>query len=218
VAGYDKADNAGIVSGSVHRQGGTLRMRAVTLGWVIRWAFNLQQYEITGPDWLAWRSDNKMPRYDLEAKSEATTAAEVRVMLQHLLATRFALKTHYEDKPAEVLVVKSGPPTKLSFIDGDADPVYSLSGTTLRIKSSTMRELCDDLSLGLHLAVLDESGLGDRKFDATVRILAEGKSTDDWASAIVAGLRKDLGMVVTRSKAPIHVLVVDSVLKVPVAN
>jgi uncharacterized protein (TIGR03435 family) len=209
-------DNRGILTGSVKRQGGTLYMRGLTLGWAIRWAYDLQQYELAGPDWIQWRADNQMPRYDIEGKSgTATTAAEVRPMLQGLLAERFGLKSHYEDRPMDVLVVKAGAIT--SFVDG-GEPTFTLKGTVLEIRSATMRELCDDLSLGLHIPLIDETGFGEKRFDASVRILAEGKSLDEWISATVAGLHKDLGVTVSKAKMPIKVMVVDAINKTPTSN
>jgi len=66
-------------------------------------------------------------------------------MLQRLLAGRFGLKSHYEDRPMGVLVVKAG--AIKSFVDG-GEPTFALKGTVLEIRSATMREVCDDAHSG----------------------------------------------------------------------
>jgi uncharacterized protein (TIGR03435 family) len=56
---------------------------------------------VGGPEWI--RND----RFDIEAvKDPTTTLAQVAPMMAHLLATRFALRTHIEQRPVDVYVLK----------------------------------------------------------------------------------------------------------------
>src|SRR5208337_3976872 len=68
-------------------------------------AYGLQDYQISGPDWL--RSE----RYDIAAKAAgATTGDQAKLMLQTLLAQRFQLTLHRETKdlPVYALVPAKG--------------------------------------------------------------------------------------------------------------
>jgi len=68
-------------------------------------AFNVKQYQISGPDWLATE------RFDIVAKlPDGAPRDQVRPMLQALLVDRFQMKTHHEtrDFPVYALVVAKG--------------------------------------------------------------------------------------------------------------
>ena len=84
-----------------------LTMRNIDLSEMIQWAYKLQHYQLTGPSSLAGL------RYDLRAKSSDHVAeSTLRLMLQDLLATRFKLQLHREQKTTsvyELVVTKGGP-------------------------------------------------------------------------------------------------------------
>src|SRR3954463_16355618 len=64
----------------------TLHMRDVTIDTCIKWAYDVQEAQVTGPDSL--RSE----RYDIQAKADApTTDEQMRLMLRQVLAERFKL-------------------------------------------------------------------------------------------------------------------------------
>jgi uncharacterized protein (TIGR03435 family) len=95
---------------------GQVSMRQFALKDELAVAFNLKQYQISGPDWLATQ------KYDIVAKlPDGAPRDQVRAMLQALLADRFQMKTHHEtrDFPVYALVVsKSG----LKMNELPADP------------------------------------------------------------------------------------------------
>src|SRR5579871_4759775 len=67
----------------------TLNLRNVTLSSAIQWAYNVKYFQVSGPGWI----DDK--RYEISAKSAKPAGeAEMRAMLQALLADRFKLKVH----------------------------------------------------------------------------------------------------------------------------
>ncbi len=75
--------------------GGHFRYPLTTLQALIGRAYDLQSYRILdGPSWIASN------RYDVEAKSgdPDPSAADVRFMMQSLLADRFQLKVHTETR------------------------------------------------------------------------------------------------------------------------
>src|ERR1035438_1537301 len=71
----------------------TLTAQGVTLRDCIRWAWNINEYQVTGPDWIG------SERYDITGKSaNSATQEEFRSMMQTLLAERFGLQFHRENK------------------------------------------------------------------------------------------------------------------------
>jgi uncharacterized protein (TIGR03435 family) len=83
-----------------------------TLKALIMTAYDVKNYQVSGPDWL----DNQ--RFDIVAKvPPGATKEQVQVMWQKLLAQRFGLKTHRETRSIpvyEIVVAKGGPKFKES--------------------------------------------------------------------------------------------------------
>ncbi len=94
---------------------GMLNYSNVSLRDIIRIAYSVKEYQISGPDWL------NSQRFDIVAKLPAGASNDDKpLMLQSLLAERFKLALHREKKelPAYALVVaKNGPKLK------DAEPI-----------------------------------------------------------------------------------------------
>src|SRR5215813_1735545 len=102
---------------------GTVVLRGDPLKIVLMQAFKVKTYQIAGPSWLdedCFEIVAKMP--------EGATADQVPAMLQALLAERFKLAAHKEDRPRPVyalVVDKGGPKFKeanLSFRRGALQP------------------------------------------------------------------------------------------------
>jgi uncharacterized protein (TIGR03435 family) len=79
----------------------------VTLEDLIVAAYKVKPYQVSGPDWI------KLDRYDIQAKlPDAATPEQVPQMLQKLLAERFQLGIHREQRELpvyELTVGKKGP-------------------------------------------------------------------------------------------------------------
>jgi uncharacterized protein (TIGR03435 family) len=90
----------------------------VSLKDIIRQAYGVHDYQISGPDWM------NSARFDIVAKvPEGAPKDQVPMMWQTLLAERFKLQIHRETKelPMYALVVgKNGPKMKESEIDPNA--------------------------------------------------------------------------------------------------
>src|SRR5579863_7366822 len=81
----------------VNAMPGSLNMRNVSLSTCIQWAYNVQEPMVTGPGWMA------NDRYDVVAKAGgAVKEDQLRPMLQTLLAERFKLAVHREEKVMSV--------------------------------------------------------------------------------------------------------------------
>src|ERR1700688_1026191 len=60
---------------------GSLNMRNVSLSSAVQWAFDVREFQVSGPDWLATE------RYDIVAKAAGPApAVQLRTMLRTLLA------------------------------------------------------------------------------------------------------------------------------------
>ena len=91
---------------------GQMTFNNVSLAQMIQRAYDMQSYQISGPDWMS------SARFDMAAKVPVgATKAQSNVMLQHLLADRFKLILHHSTKESSVyalLVAKGGPKLKES--------------------------------------------------------------------------------------------------------
>jgi uncharacterized protein (TIGR03435 family) len=115
-------DRSQILSGQMH-VGMKIDLARVDIGSMsladlIRVAYRVKPYQISGPDWMA------SERFDVLAKlPEGASSGQVPEMLQALLAERFKLTVHRESKEHAVyalVVGKSGPKLKESAPDADA--------------------------------------------------------------------------------------------------
>lgn len=127
--------------------------RNTTLSDLMMFAFDVQQKQIlNGPAWMESDHFDLMLQPDLPG---APSEAQVRSMMRKLLADRFGLKFHKEQKEmaAYVLTVaKSGP--KLTKSEGDPDSPHSFFFTqlgNLTFRNATM----DDFAHGMQSAVFD---------------------------------------------------------------
>src|SRR5689334_22554376 len=84
--------------------GGRFTARAKTVVFLLEWAYDLQPAQhSSGPAWLS------ADRYDIVAKAPGdATDAEMKLMVQSLLADRFHLQWHREQKTMSALVVSTG--------------------------------------------------------------------------------------------------------------
>src|ERR1035437_1678640 len=106
---------------------GRLDYSSVSLKTMIQRACEVQDYQISGPDWMA------STRFDVVAKLPADSPRSgIPEMLRALLADRFKLAVHRETKelPMYALVVgKNGPKMKESEFDPTTPPLEAGRGT-----------------------------------------------------------------------------------------
>lgn len=127
------------VSAGMHLDGAQVHCAQLAVRDYIRIAYKVQDYQISGPDWI------KTSRYDVDATLPAdATRDQVPEMLQSLLAERFGLKFHNETKDLPVYflqVSKQGvkmqplPPNPEGNLDvknpTNVDAAGDASGTTI---------------------------------------------------------------------------------------
>lgn len=207
---------------------GSLTMRNARMRTILRWAYDIQEPQIVGPDALIQMMDQM--RFDISAKAVATaTEAEMRVMLQTLLAERFQLKVHQEKReiPAFVLTVAKGG-HKLKPPTGEGPPRFTTGNMNLTGERATIAQLTEFLARQLRAPIVDQTNLTgqynyflDILADVTPEVLegARGGRVPLEAPAIIgSGLQGQLGLKLDSLKAPVPVIVLDGMEKEPSAN
>lgn len=82
---------------------GMIRMEAMSLRDLVRDAYDVKDYQVEGPDWTG------TDRYNITAKvPPSATREQRRVMEQNLLADRFHLAVHREQKEMQVYALSVG--------------------------------------------------------------------------------------------------------------
>jgi uncharacterized protein (TIGR03435 family) len=196
----------------------TLTMRNVTLSTCVQWAYNVKQYQVTGPAWIT------LERYDIIAKAEAAPEAQLRLMLQTLLADRFALAFHRDKKEMPVFVLLLGKGGhKLHATTEEGEGLLNTSkGAAVTAKHVSMSQYAGLLSGPLRMPVLDMTGLEGR-YDFTVDLAPymardnDGRAPD-MVEAIQSAFQDQLGLKLEPRKSQIEIIVVDRAEKAPTAN
>jgi uncharacterized protein (TIGR03435 family) len=209
-----KRNTSGERSSSSHAPGRWTTIN-VTLRSLILAAYGLEGFRLgTLPAWV--ESD----RFDVIAKADGNPpAAQLRVMMQHLLADRFHLVVRHQMKelpvydlvmaradrklgPAMRRVECATPPCGTEFVDsnvlrGDSVPVAFMTG---RLTSIVERVVNDKTNLDGYYAIeLQWSGWSDEQ------------TPDPAHPSLFTALQEQLGLKLVSTRGPVDVLVVDHV-------
>jgi len=204
-----------------------------TLSDLIKMAYDVHPRQITGGP--AWYESDK---YDINGKPDVPgqpNVAQIKVMLQKMLADRFQLKFHREKKELSVYAIgigKSGP--KISKSESDPNSLPGLffgrgaPGMSFNVRNATLAEVATVLQGSLlDKPVVDQSGLSG-KYDFTLKFTPDGgqmagfgggpptppaAETPDAPPDIFAAFQQQLGLKLDSTKAPADVLVIDHVEK-----
>jgi uncharacterized protein (TIGR03435 family) len=205
----------------------SISMTNVTLRTCVQWAYDAKAYQVAAPDWF----DDL--RFDIAAKSaEPMPVAQLRRMMQRLLAERFQLAVHREARQLAVyamMVAKEGPKLRASQETGP--PVFGPGkngGISLSAERAPLSRLADLLAGPLRAPVVDKTGLSGR-YDFTLDLMPYLQMSEDGAiaageveaelpDALSAALEKQLGLLLKAEKSPVDFIVVDHAAKVPAGN
>jgi uncharacterized protein (TIGR03435 family) len=207
--------------------GGRIRATNYTLKLFIHDAYQLEMYQILGgPHWV------DEDRFDVEAKlpdsSESSKwvpanfktppNAEMRQMLQTLLADRFQLKVHMETRPESVYVLtvaKGGP--KLKPPDTTKQPFVSFGRTGARDQeavsnlligqNATMAQLVERLATILKRPVSDRTNLPGH-FDFKIEYAGVDEQLGA-APPLSGALQEQAGLKLETQPGSVEVLVID---------
>ncbi len=204
--------------------GNLFRDQVSTVQDLIMDAYGIEDYRIAGlPGW-AQRGSGDL--YDIEARTPgdgAPTSAQLRLMLQSLLAERFHLKLHRETKELPVYVLlaaKNG--AKLKPVPPGAPelPRQAATGTKKSDDSephpmrASIAMTVNLLGLYLDRPLLDRTGLTAAEYEFTWDahdVLESLRSAGKPAPAVFAAVQEQLGLKIEAQKGNVELLAVDSI-------
>jgi uncharacterized protein (TIGR03435 family) len=209
-----------------------------TLNDLITMAYDIHAKQLkNGPGWLD--SD----KYDLTVKPDVPgqpNVAQIKMVIQKLLADRFQLKFHREKQELPVYTItqlSTGAKVNKSEADPNGLPGLFFGGgahgTNFNVRNATMAEVASTLQGSiLDRPVVDQTGLPE-KYDFTLNFTPDpgqiasfggpprppGATTEDPDAApdLFTAFQRQLGLKLNNTKAPADVLVIDHVEK-PSAN
>ncbi|HVW09441.1 MAG TPA: TIGR03435 family protein [Bryobacteraceae bacterium] len=220
------------------------RDEVASLKFLIEKAYDLEDYQLIGPDWLA------TARFDIDAQPPAGSSFnDIPSMLQSLLEQRFHLKTHREIRPQTVYVLRvatTGSRLKEAAADNSIDPafmkdrelLYNIGSndgghwTITRLRSDPNGPLLFDaprmttadfarfLPDYAGYPVVDQTGL-DGPFHITLPVprISHRPGADNGPAFVdTLDFIKTLGLRLQKEVLPVEHLVVDSVDKLPTDN
>jgi uncharacterized protein (TIGR03435 family) len=189
-----------------------------------------------GPDWLGKDEFEIVAKVPDSAPDYTSTqfvnlhAPQVQLMLQALLAERFALKVHRETKELPVFALTIGKKgTKFNKSDGSKEPKIMFRAWSapdgsrmikLIVENGTMQELAELYAKFMDRPLIDKTGLQDR-YDFTVDYEANPEAPGPFSELSGPGLFKafeeQAGLKLEAMKGPVEILVIDHAEK-PSAN
>jgi uncharacterized protein (TIGR03435 family) len=219
--------------------GGRLMATNVSLRGLIVRAYGMRDYQVEGPIWLS------SERFDVSAtfpeglpKDKEKHDAAFLAMLQNMLAERFKLVAHREQKtrPVYALVLgKSGIKFKVApdsdcGSHGRTSSDIHFTGTCISIDAFAefLARRAQRRDLPVDLPVLDMTGLKGF-YNLTLdwvpepRLSGESKGNapvgdSSYGVTLMVALQEQLGLVLETRNAPIEILVVDDAQRAPSEN
>jgi len=210
-----KPNKSGSNDSSTNTTNGSIHAENVSLRQLIFRAYGVSGYSLTGPDWLG---DDK---FDIAAKQPGGAAQDqMRAMLRSLLAERFGLVAHFEQKSLSGYALIPGKkPPALHEKPANAGVNTHSGGGSLKATNVSMADVAGLLSRQLDQPVQDQTGLPG-VCDISLEWSPDGK-TDAAAgrpSSIFTAIQEQLGLKLQPQKITVDVLVIDHIERVPTEN
>jgi uncharacterized protein (TIGR03435 family) len=191
---------------------GRLTVTNATLKTLIRAAYGIQNDQISGgPKWL------DTDRYDIEARTSGPiTEDQDQPLLQSLLAERFHLKTHREQRELtvyELVVAKNGPLFSKTFSKstGTSSSIHTNHGpgeSRIAVTGISIGQFAGMLGNRMGRIVTDKTGLAGN-YDLTL-VWDPDSTPGSTVPSVFAALQEQLGLRLDSQKAMVPVLVIDS--------
>ena len=205
--------------------GGRFTARATTVKFLLEWAYGIQTSQHSGgPDWIG------TDRYDIVAKAEGNaTDDQMKVMVQTLLADRFQLKLHHEQKEisAYVLSVGKNAPKLFPPKDGETHalrfapqmgPDHKIATYHIFATRYTLAQLTDTFARQLGSVIVNNTGL-DGEFDFSLELTPDDSRPNPMDPGfLMSAVRDQLGLALKSQKTAVDFLVIDSAEKVAAGN
>jgi bla regulator protein BlaR1 len=189
--------------------GGRFSATFETLDRIIINAYRIKDYQLSGgPSWLY------SERFDIDARAEGNPSrVQMRSMVQSLLADRFHLAIHRETKDRAVYALVAGQ-GRTSLQKAPDRPTNGLEIGTGRLTGvgASMGEFSDQLSRMLDRPVIDKTGfVGLFDFKLEYSPVEARPDADAALPDIFSAIPEQLGLKLEATKAPVEVIVIDSV-------
>ena len=208
---------------SMSSDAGRIAYTNVTLRDCLMAAYDMKDYQISGPDWM------KTDRYNVVATAGGAASAEaMKIMLQNLLLDRFQMSVHREKKdlPVYAMVVgKNG--TKMQETENPGRGNLRMNGGGVVFSSVTIQQIIDYMSrfatAELDRPIIDETGLNGH-YDATVNLFGTQEemmaavSKGDLGASIFTLIQDQLGLKLEPRKMPLDMVIVDKAERAPTEN
>ncbi len=200
---------------------------------LVRRAWPLPDYQIVWPVWVD--AQRGMRGYDVSVTfPRDTSPANLNLMFQDLLATRFGLVTHWETRDVKAFEVRvSDQGTKLREAKNPAPPT-DFPKYTARAQeglwhfSSQLGTAPSGLTVAGLLEALDATRILDRplvdatgltgNFDIELTAPAEAQDNKPAQTELLKALEKQLGLKATAKTIPLRMLVIDRMERIPTGN
>ena len=209
--------------GIVSYQHGMLTLREQTLKASILWAYDVRDFDLSGPEWM---EQPAQARFDVDAKAvNPVPESDGRLMLQALLAQRFNLAVHYQSGESMRMVMrvgKNGHKLKLAADGTLPRSKLDREGSRDVYRAVTMKEFITNLALAGTGVIYDQTGLTGRydfelDYERFIDPSEESKPKAQ-ADARLVAIREQLGLEIVKAKVQTRTLVIDHVDKNPSGN
>jgi bla regulator protein BlaR1 len=205
------------------------------LQYVVGYAYKMQPFRISGPV----PGSRNIYRFDVKTNPDATDD-QIRLMFRTLLADRFHMVSHIESKEANgyiLSVAKGGPKIKEAKPDDPPPPlpewsrnadIASFEGkiaaialtagvTAITGRRVSVFQFCEMLQRLLETMVWDQTGMKGNYYFALRYEREDAPAVTDLPTLFEV-VQRDLGLKLEKHKAPVEVLVVDSIEETPTEN
>jgi uncharacterized protein (TIGR03435 family) len=207
---------------------GMMNTTNTSLADLIKFAYDLHEKQIAGgPAWMETDKFDVTGKPDTEGIPNPT---QLKMMVQKMLAERFELSFHREQRELSVYAItiaKGGHKLKPSESKSNL-PGYGRSPRGMIVGNSTITQWAAILGANtlatLDRPVVDQTGLGDKRWDFTLNYTSDaalaaqaaggaGAADPDAPPDLFTAFQQQLGLKLEATKAPVDVIVVDGVTK-----
>ena len=223
-----KENNSGARnSGTSSRDGGLFIGTNVTVKQLIMQSYRLQDFQVIGgPDWI------NTAHYDIQARAEEgavpkptgppdfTKIDPLSLMVQSLLDDRFQLKVRHETREMSAYILsvsKEGSKLKQPAGQTGSMRTNSSNGKINVIGTGApVLALVQMIGGQLRRPVIDKTnltGLFDFELNFELNWFNPNAPTDEVGPSVFTALQEQVGLKLESSKAPVEVLVIESVQK-----
>lgn len=207
-----KRNVSGVARGAIRMKPDGIAGENVTLRQWIRFAYDLQDAQIVGPDWMA--DDG----FDLEARASGRLSpTEVRTALQNVLVNQFKLKVHRASKELRgyrLIVAATGaklrdPKEEESFNAALAGRPPFKKGFAGVFTNKDLPGFAERLSRGIGRIVIDDTGIKGRYWFQLEWVPDKGQPGPDGPS-LRAAIEEQVGLRLIEADVLSDVLVIDA--------